>query len=77
MIDVEARIAPVPDVDDLVRQASAPFQEELSTVVGEAGTALNRGPTLETTTEYFRLQALPESTGAQLAFSNDWRYGDQ
>ena len=75
LIEVEAKINPDPEVDDLVRQAIAPYQEELSTVVGETATALNRGATLETTMDNFLLQALQESTGAQLAFSNGWRYG--
>ncbi|MDZ7581687.1 MAG: 5'-nucleotidase C-terminal domain-containing protein [Deltaproteobacteria bacterium] len=75
LIEVEAKITPDPEVDDLVRQAIAPYQEELSTVVGETATALNRGTTLETTMDNFLLQALLESTGAQLAFSNGWRYG--
>jgi 2',3'-cyclic-nucleotide 2'-phosphodiesterase (5'-nucleotidase family) len=43
--------------------------------VGETATALNRGTTLETTMDNFLLQALLENTGAQLAFSNGWRYG--
>lgn len=75
LIEVEAGINPDPAVDDLVRKALAPYQEELSTVVGETATALNRGTTLETTMDNFLLQALLESTGAQLAFSNGWRFG--
>lgn len=75
LIEVEAKIDPDPEVDDLVRQVISPYQEELSTVVGETATALNRGTTLETTMDNFLLQALLESTGAQLAFSNGWRYG--
>ncbi|MHB1460882.1 MAG: bifunctional metallophosphatase/5'-nucleotidase [Armatimonadota bacterium] len=75
LIDVEANINPDPAVDDLVRQALAPYQEELSTVVGETVTALNRATMLETTMDNFLLQALLESTGAQLAFSNGWRFG--
>ena len=75
LIEVEANINPDPEVDDLVRQALAPYQEELSTVVGETATALNRATTLETTMDNFLLQALLESTGAQLAFSNGWRFG--
>jgi len=75
LIEVEAKINLDPEVDDLVRQAIAPYQEELSTVVGETATALNRGTTLETTMDNFLLQALLESTGAQLAFSNGWRFG--
>lgn len=75
LIEVESNVTPDPEVDDLVRQAIAPYQEELSMIVGETATALNRGTTLETTMDNFLLQALQESTGAQLAFSNGWRYG--
>ncbi len=75
LIEVAADIAPDPAVADLIRQAIAPYQDELSTVVGKTATALNRGTTLETTMDNFLLQALLESTGAQLAFSNGWRYG--
>ena len=75
LIEVEANINPDPAVDDLIRQALAPYQEELSTVVGKTATALNRATTLETTMDNFLLQALLESTGAQLAFSNGWRFG--
>lgn len=75
LIEVESRITPDPAVDDLVREALAPHQEELSMIVGETAAALNRGTTLETTMDNFLLQALQESTGAQLAFSNGWRYG--
>ncbi len=41
----------------------------------ETATALNRATMLEATMDNFLLQALLESTGAQLAFSNGWRFG--
>jgi 2',3'-cyclic-nucleotide 2'-phosphodiesterase (5'-nucleotidase family) len=75
LIEVEASIQPNPIVDNLIKQALAPYKNELAEVVGETVTALNRGTTLETTMDNFLLQALLESTGAQLAFSNGWRYG--
>lgn len=75
LVEVEASITPDPDVEELIRQLLAPYQEELSTVVGRTATALNRGTTLETTMDNFLLQVLLEHTGAQLAFSNGWRYG--
>ncbi|MFO7610658.1 MAG: bifunctional metallophosphatase/5'-nucleotidase [Candidatus Krumholzibacteriia bacterium] len=75
LIEVEPGIEPDPAVADLVRQALAPYQEELATVVGETATALNRATTLEATMDNFLLQAIQESTGAQLAFSNGWRFG--
>lgn len=75
LIEVEATIQPDPIVANLVKQALAPYKNDLEEVVGETSTALNRGTTLETTMDNFMLQALLESTGAQLAFSNGWRYG--
>ena len=75
LIEVEADIQPDLAVDKLIRQALAPYKDYLSEVVGETATALNRGTTLEATMDNFLLQALLESTGAQLAFSNGWRYG--
>ncbi|MCA1757249.1 MAG: 5'-nucleotidase C-terminal domain-containing protein [Bacteroidales bacterium] len=75
LIEVEPSIKPDPEVADLVKQALAPFRNEMAEVVGETSTALNRETTLETTMDNFLLQALLDSTGAQLAFSNGWRYG--
>ncbi|HZK12043.1 MAG TPA: 5'-nucleotidase C-terminal domain-containing protein, partial [Atribacterota bacterium] len=75
LIEVEAAIQPDPTVDELIRQALAPYKNNLAEIVGETATALNRRTTLEATMDNFLLQALLESTGAQLAFSNGWRYG--
>jgi len=75
LIEVEEGLQPDPTVDELIRQGLAPYKNDLSEVVGETATALNRGTCLEATMDNFLLQALRESTGAQLAFSNGWRYG--
>ena len=75
LMEVEAVIQPDPITDELVKQALAPYKNDLSEVVGETATALNRGTTLESTMDNFLLQSLLENTGAQLAFSNGWRYG--
>jgi 2',3'-cyclic-nucleotide 2'-phosphodiesterase (5'-nucleotidase family) len=75
LIEVSADIDPDPEIADLVHHALAPFQVELSAVVGETATALNRSTMLESTMDNFLLQATLESTGAQLAFSNGWRFG--
>lgn len=75
LIEVEADIKPDPLLDDLVDRALAPYKDYLAEVVGETATALNRGTVLESTMDNFLLQAIIESTGAQLAFSNGWRYG--
>lgn len=44
-------------------------------VVGQAGTALNRNPFLESTMDNFLLQAIAEAADTRIAFSNGWRYG--
>ena len=75
LIEVKPEVPPDPAVDELIKRALAPYKDDLSEVVGETATALNRGTTLEATTDNFLLQALMENTGAQLAFSNGWRYG--
>ncbi len=75
LIEVAASVKPDPEIEDLVRQALAPYREELSTVVGITATALNRATMLETTMDNFLLQALLDSSGAELAFSNGWRFG--
>ena len=75
LIEVEASIKPDPEVEKLVKEALAPFNDELTEIVGETATALNRGTTLESTMDNFLLQVLLENTGAQLAFSNGWRFG--
>jgi S-sulfosulfanyl-L-cysteine sulfohydrolase len=75
LIEVEAAIQPDPFVDELVKQALLPFKDELAEVVGETSKSLNRGTGMESTMDNFLLQSLLESTGAQLAFSNGWRYG--
>jgi 2',3'-cyclic-nucleotide 2'-phosphodiesterase (5'-nucleotidase family) len=75
LIEVEAAIQPDPITDELVKQSLAPYKNDLSEVVGETATALNRGTIMESTMDNFLLQSLLENTGAQLAFSNGWRYG--
>jgi 2',3'-cyclic-nucleotide 2'-phosphodiesterase (5'-nucleotidase family) len=75
LIAVERGIAPDPEVQGLVDQALAPFQDELSEVVGRTATALNRYTVLEATMDTLLLQSLLDLTGAQMAFSNGWRYG--
>ncbi|NBK21429.1 MAG: bifunctional metallophosphatase/5'-nucleotidase [Spirochaetia bacterium] len=75
LIEVEESIKADPVVEKMVRKALSPFQEELSQVVGETKTALNRSTMLESTMDNFLLQALMESTGSEMAFSNGWRYG--
>ncbi len=75
LLTVEASIAPDPAVDALVREALAPYRDELEEIVGETVAPLDRNTALESTMDNLLLHALRDATGAQLAFSNGWRYG--
>lgn len=75
LIEVAQEIEPDPEVADLVQQALQPFEGELLQVVGETRAPLDRGLNLESTMDNLLLTALLEHTGAQMAFSNGWRYG--
>ncbi len=75
LIEVESSILPDPTMTDIIEHVLSPFKDELATIVGETATALNRATMLETTMDNFLLQSLLETSGAELAFSNGWRYG--
>ncbi|MFA7198402.1 MAG: metallophosphoesterase, partial [Methanoculleus sp.] len=75
LIVVGEEIRPDPGVEDLVEQVVSPHRESLSRVVGETRTPLNRDTVLEATMDNLLLKALLDATGAEMAFSNGWRYG--
>ncbi|MCL4294837.1 MAG: 5'-nucleotidase C-terminal domain-containing protein [Anaerolineae bacterium] len=75
LVTVEAQIQPDPEVQQWVDEALKPYREELSRVVGHTVIALNRNTMLEATMDNLLLQSLLHQTGAQIAFSNGWRYG--
>ena len=59
----------------MVNHALNPYNDMLGQVVGYTDTGLNRNTVLESTMDNFLLQSLLSETGAQIAFSNGWRYG--
>jgi len=75
LITVDASIDPDESALDIIERSLGPLREELRTVVGQTMTALNRSRVLESTMDNLLLKAIRETTGAQLAFSNGWRYG--
>lgn len=75
LIVVGEEIRPHPEVEELVGKIMDPHRERLSRVVGETRTGLNRNTVLEATMDNLLLQALIDVTGAEMAFSNGWRYG--
>lgn len=75
LLIIEEGIQPDGNVQALVDEALRSYREELNEVVGHTATALNRNTMLESTMDNLLLQSLLEHTGAQIAFSNGWRYG--
>ncbi|GEK88202.1 2',3'-cyclic-nucleotide 2'-phosphodiesterase/5'-or 3'-nucleotidase, 5'-nucleotidase family [Alkalibacterium putridalgicola] len=75
LIEVSEDIEPDPKISKIIEQSLSPYKDELAAVVGETKSALNRATMLESTMDNFLLSAIKESTGAQMAFSNGWRYG--
>ena len=58
-----------------INQIMESDREMLNEVVGKTNTDLNRYTVLESTMDNFLLKSLLDLTGAQIAFSNGWRYG--
>ena len=75
LIDIHDGIQPDPVVDEIVQRALDPHREMLSERVGETKTDLHRNLVMEAPMDNLLLQALVDLTGAELAFSNGWRYG--
>lgn len=75
LITVSESIVPDPGVQSLIDEAISPYREELAKVVGHTETPLNRNTILEATMDNLLLKSMIHLTGAQLAFSNGWRYG--
>jgi sulfur-oxidizing protein SoxB len=75
LVVVDEAVAPDPEVQEMVDRTLDPHRERLGRVVGETKTALHRNMVLESTMDNFLLQGLLDATGAEMAFSNGWRYG--
>jgi 2',3'-cyclic-nucleotide 2'-phosphodiesterase (5'-nucleotidase family) len=75
LLVVEDSIDPDANVQAQVNDALAPHRQELEQVVGMTSTALHRNIMLESTMDKLLLASLLDHTGAQVAFSNGWRYG--
>lgn len=75
LIEVGEEIDPDMEIQSLVEDVLAPYREELAQVVGHTSIALNRNTMFESTMDNLLLQSLLAHTGAQMAFSNGWRYG--
>lgn len=75
LIPVEENIKPDPVVEDMIDRIFRSKEEYLESIVGKTRTALNRSRVLESTMDNLLLKSIKEYTGAEIAFSNGWRYG--
>lgn len=74
LIEVTEATPPDAEVAQMVQEVVEQYPE-LQEVVGQTNIPLDRGLNLETTMDNLLTSALLEHTGAQIAFSNGWRYG--
>lgn len=72
---VNVDVAPNPDAEELIEREIQPHRDFLDEVVGCTRTCLNRNTVMESTMDNFLLQSLIDLTGAEMAFSNGWRFG--
>ncbi len=75
LITVEEDIEPDPSVEDMIDKVFRSHKDYLDTILGITRTALNRSRVLESTIDNLLLESIKEYTGAEIAFSNGWRYG--
>ncbi len=75
LIEVDASIEADDRAAAMVEDAVAPHRGMLDEVVGCTATGLNRCRVMETTMDNLLLQSMQAASGAELAFSNGWRYG--
>lgn len=75
LIAITPDLHPDDEVEGMISRILEPSREFLGQVVGKTDTPLDRGGMLETTMDNLLLQSIIELTGAEMAFSNGWRYG--
>lgn len=75
LVTVGEEVPPDPAVEGMVNRAVEPYRDELNRIVGSTPIALHRYAVLESTMDNLLLQSLLDCTGADLAFSNGWRFG--
>ena len=75
LLTVEESIEEDEEVKSEIEKVMAPHRDKLEEVLGYTDIPLNRNLVLESTMDNFLLDSLLDLTGADMAFSNGWRYG--
>ncbi len=75
LVEMSASIEPDKEVQEIIDDIVEPHKEMLNEKVGKTEIGLARDKVMETTMDDLLLKALIEASGAEMAFSNGWRYG--
>lgn len=75
LIEISEEIEPDGELQGIIDTAVQPYRESLEKVIGYTSTDLHRYSQMESTTDNLLLQSLLDVSGAEIAFSNGWRYG--
>lgn len=75
LLTVEENIEKDEEVKSEVEKVMAPHRKKLGEILGYTDIPLHRNLVLESTMDNFLLDSLLDLTGADMAFSNGWRYG--
>ena len=75
LVPMDTSIAPNGELTKMINEIMQPHRDYLNQVVGHTLTDLNRYTALESTMDNLLLESIREHSGAELVFSNGWRYG--
>lgn len=75
LVPVDGDLESDPAMSAMVEEALAPEREALSEVVGSVASPLHRYAMLSSPMDDVLLEAVAAAAGADIAFSNGWRYG--
>ncbi|MFP4050570.1 MAG: bifunctional metallophosphatase/5'-nucleotidase [Thermoplasmata archaeon] len=75
LVEIDKNIKPDDEVQKMIDDIKKPHKEMLNEVIGETEIGLARDKVMETTMDNLLLKALIDASGAEIAFSNGWRYG--
>ncbi len=75
LLEVSEKVVPDPEIEEAVTKALSPYTEYLNEEVGHTVNPMNRAWNLESSMDNFLLEVIMEHTGAEITFSNGWRFG--
>jgi 2',3'-cyclic-nucleotide 2'-phosphodiesterase (5'-nucleotidase family) len=75
LITVGDDVVPDSQVNEMVQNAMEPYRDFLGKKIGKSKSFLHRYAVLESTMDNFLLDSIMDVSGAEMAFSNGWRYG--